>query len=100
MSRARGPQSPKQIQALVTSRTETEPSRGVWCGDELGSCPPRAVPEGEQRRDSGSGAKGQVPLVFVLNGTPFRGFLEGRVDADGYLLVLQCSNLELKATPT
>jgi hypothetical protein len=48
----------------------------------------------------GSGAKGQGPLVFVLNGTPFRGFLEGRVDDDGYLLVLHCSNLELKATPT
>ncbi len=48
----------------------------------------------------GAGPKGQQPLVFVLNGTPFRGFLEGRVDDDGYLLVLHCSNLELKATPT
>lgn len=45
----------------------------------------------------GSGAKGQGPLIFTLNGTPYRGFLEGRVDGDGYLLVLHCSNLELKA---
>ncbi|MBV8656577.1 MAG: hypothetical protein JO142_02010 [Burkholderiales bacterium] len=47
----------------------------------------------------GSGAKGQGPLIFVLNGTPFRGFLEGRIDGDGYLLVLHCSNLEMKAMP-
>jgi hypothetical protein len=49
----------------------------------------------------GSGPKGQQPLIFTLNGTPYRGFLEGRVDgtgdAAGYLLVLHCSNLELKA---
>lgn len=45
----------------------------------------------------GSGPKGQGPLIFTLNGTPYRGFLEGRIDADGYLLVLHCSNLELKA---
>lgn len=44
----------------------------------------------------GSGAKGQSPLIFTLNGTPYRGFLEGRVDGEGYLLVLHCSNLELK----
>jgi hypothetical protein len=48
----------------------------------------------------GSGPKGQGPLVFTLNGTPYRGFLEGRIDGDGYLLVLHCSNLELKAPPT
>lgn len=45
----------------------------------------------------GSGPKGQSPLIFTLNGTPYRGFLEGRVDGDGYRLVLHCSNLELKA---
>ncbi len=44
----------------------------------------------------GAGAKGQSPLIFTLNGTPFRGFLEGRVEGDSYLLVLHCSNLELK----
>jgi hypothetical protein len=44
----------------------------------------------------GAGAKGQQPLIFTLNGTPYRGFLEGRVDGDSYLLVLHCSNLELK----
>lgn len=47
----------------------------------------------------GSGNKGQGPLIFNLNGKPYRGFLEGRVDGDSYLLVLHCSNLELKAIP-
>ncbi len=47
----------------------------------------------------GAGAKGQSPLIFTLNGTPYRGFLEGRIDGDSYLLVLHCSNLELKGMP-
>lgn len=47
----------------------------------------------------GAGPKGQGPLIFTLNGTPYRGFLEGRVDGEGYLLVLHCSNLELKVAP-
>jgi hypothetical protein len=48
----------------------------------------------------GSGGKGTSPLVFTTNGTPYRGFLEGRVDGEKYLLVLHLSNLELKAGPT
>lgn len=44
----------------------------------------------------GAGPKGQAPLIFQTNGTPFRGFLEGRVDGEGYRLVLHLSNLELK----
>jgi hypothetical protein len=45
----------------------------------------------------GAGPKGGSPLTFTLNGTPYRGFLEGRVSGEGYRLVLHCSNLELKA---
>ncbi len=45
----------------------------------------------------GSGGKGTNPLIFQTNGTPYRGFLEGRVKDDAYLLVLHLSNLELKA---
>jgi hypothetical protein len=45
----------------------------------------------------GAGPKGGSPLIFTVNGTPYRGFLEGRVDGDGYRLVLHCSNLELRA---
>jgi hypothetical protein len=45
----------------------------------------------------GAGPKGQSPLIFTLNGTPYRGFLEGRVEGESYRLVLHCSNLELKA---
>ncbi|TNF31932.1 MAG: hypothetical protein EP329_11610 [Deltaproteobacteria bacterium] len=44
----------------------------------------------------GSGARGAQPLVFQANGTPYRGFLEGRVDGDRFRLVLHLSNFELK----
>lgn len=45
----------------------------------------------------GSGAKGQGPLILSTNGSPYRGFLEGRVKGNGYRLVLHLSNLELKS---
>ena len=37
--------------------------------------------------------------VLDRNGTPYRGFLEGRVDGDKYLLLLHLTNLELKELP-
>lgn len=48
----------------------------------------------------GSGGKGTGPLVFSRNGSPYRGFLEGRVDDDGFMLLLHLSNLELKGLPS
>jgi hypothetical protein len=49
---------------------------------------------------AGAGPKGQAPLIFQTNGSPFRGFLEGRTDGpDRYCLVLHLSNLELKRVP-
>lgn len=44
----------------------------------------------------GAGENGKGPLVFYANGAPYRGFLEGRVDGERYLLLLRLSNLELK----
>lgn len=44
----------------------------------------------------GGGPKGRDPLTFQTNGTPWRGFLEGRVDGDRFLLLLHLSNMELK----
>ncbi len=44
----------------------------------------------------GSGPKGADPLIFQRNGSPFRGFLEGRIQGDAFLLVLHLSDLELK----
>ena len=44
----------------------------------------------------GAGSKGAQPLIFQTNGTPFRGFLEGRVKDESYKLVLHLSNLEIK----
>ena len=46
------------------------------------------------------GEKGKDPLIFQLNGLPWRAFLEGRVNDDGYCLLMRLSNLELKALPT
>jgi len=44
----------------------------------------------------GAGPKGRDPLVFQENGSPYRGFLEGRVDGPRYQLLLHLSNLELR----
>lgn len=44
----------------------------------------------------GGGPKGVEPLVMALGGTPYRAFLEGRVDGDKYALILRLTNMELK----
>ena len=44
----------------------------------------------------GGGPKGRDPLVFMENGTPYRGFLEGRIQGEKYQLLLHLSNMELK----
>lgn len=44
----------------------------------------------------GGGKRGRDPLVFQTNGTPYRAFLEGRVDGEKYQLLLHLSNMELK----
>ena len=43
---------------------------------------------------AGEGGKG--PLVLQSNGSPYRGFLEGRVDGETFLLLLHLSAMELK----
>lgn len=45
----------------------------------------------------GGGPKGALPLVLRRGATPYRGFLEGRIDGDRYALLLHLSNMELKA---
>lgn len=44
----------------------------------------------------GAGKDGKDPLVFQDGGKKYRGFLEGRINGDKYLLILHLSNLELK----
>ena len=44
----------------------------------------------------GAGEKGNEPLLVAAGGTPYRGFLEGRIDGDKYMLLLHLTNLELK----
>ncbi len=44
----------------------------------------------------GGGKSGKEPLVFRRGSTPYRGFLEGRIKDDSYILLLHLSNAELK----
>ena len=44
----------------------------------------------------GAGTKGTDPLIFQFNGTPMRGFLEGRVEGSKYQLLMHLSNMEMK----
>lgn len=44
----------------------------------------------------GAGKKGAEPLIFSFGGVPYRGFLEGRISGDTYMLILHLSNMELK----
>ena len=44
----------------------------------------------------GGGKKGKDPLVFRRGSTAYRGFLEGRIKDDSYILLLHLSNAELK----
>ncbi len=44
----------------------------------------------------GAGPNGRAPLVFRRGSTPYRAFLEGRVEGDSYILLLHLSNLEMK----
>ena len=43
----------------------------------------------------GAGPQGKDPILIERNGLPYRGFLEGRVQGDRYVLVLHLSHLEL-----
>lgn len=44
----------------------------------------------------GSGPKGTGPLILERNGTPMKGFLEGRTRGETYLLTLHLASFELK----
>jgi len=45
----------------------------------------------------GAGPKGNGPVIMSQGGTPYRAFLEGRVEGEKYCLLLHLSNLEMKA---
>ena len=42
------------------------------------------------------GGQGKDPLIFQTNGSPYRGFLDGRINKNQYQLILRLSNMELK----
>ena len=43
-----------------------------------------------------AGVNGKDPVILQVNGTPYRGFLEGRIEGDKFILLLHLSNMELK----
>lgn len=45
----------------------------------------------------GGGPKGNEPLIFQRRGKGYRGFLEGRIKDESYMLLLHLTNLELKS---
>ena len=44
----------------------------------------------------GGGKSGKDPLIFQTNGSPYRGFIDGRINKNKYQLILRLSNMELK----
>lgn len=44
----------------------------------------------------GGGKRGSDPILLSRGGQPYRGFLEGRVEADRYMLILHLTDMELK----
>lgn len=44
----------------------------------------------------GGGRRGTDPILLSRGGQPYRGFLEGRVRGDRYMLILHLSDIELK----
>ena len=44
----------------------------------------------------GAGKKGKEGIIITGGGTPYKGFLEGRIKGDTYLLILHLTNLEIK----
>ena len=44
----------------------------------------------------GGGEKGTDPIVMANGGTPYRAFLEGRIQGESYVLILRLTNMELK----
>lgn len=45
----------------------------------------------------GGGKKGNEPILLSRGGQPYRGFLEGRIQEDRYMLILHLTDIELKA---
>ena len=44
----------------------------------------------------GAGPKSNQPLILRRGSTPYRGFLEGRIDGEKYCLILHFSKMELR----
>jgi len=44
----------------------------------------------------GAGEKGTEPILLSRGGQPYRGFLEGRITGDRYVLIMHLTDIELK----
>lgn len=47
-----------------------------------------------------AGEGGKAPLILQANGTAYRGFLDGRIEGEKFILLLHLSNMELKRPAT
>jgi len=57
----------------------------------------KKLAEAESMMLVGGGQKGIDPIVMANGGTPYRAFLEGRINGDKYALILRLTNMELKS---
>lgn len=56
----------------------------------------KELQEGKSMVLIGAGTRGTDPILLTRGGQPYRGFLEGRVEKDRYMLILHLSDIELK----
>lgn len=56
----------------------------------------KELQEGKSMVLIGAGTRGTDPILLTRGGQPYRGFLEGRVEKDRYILILHLSDIELK----
>ena len=59
--------------------------------------PPKTLDNKKSLMFLGGGKSGKEPLIFQTNGSPYRGFLDGRINKNQYQLILRLSNMELKS---
>ena len=85
------PNDPLDIRQDVTKRTTQQLVR------EFLQAMAKKLADAKAMMLVGAGAKGIGPLVMQTGGTPYRAFLEGRIQGDSYALILRLTNLELKS---
>ena len=58
--------------------------------------PPKTLDNKKSLMFLGGGKSGKEPLIFQTNGSPYRGFLDGRINKNQYQLIFTQINMVLK----